>query len=1056
MMNQNSKSSTNFRSSLIVGFLNIRGQSKLYIEKQLQIEEFLKRYKCDILNLQEVNIDHETFSNCHSISSNYNILQNNSITQYGTASLVKNDLVVENIRCDSEGRALIFDVNEMTFANLYFHSGTDANARSGREKICSEILPNLLINSKESGCAGGDLNCIVDRKDATKNPGSKLSKCLLRLVKLRNWRDSFRVLHPTSLTFSRFYENSRAEGASRIDRCYSFGDLEVKKAFYVPIAFSDHFAHVVEYLVPEKLKYLVSPKCRPSFRIQAEVIKDEVFKERLAASIQMWDRVREFNDNISGSATLSWWEQLVKPGIRKLALERTKEMYTCRKEVLNLLLIRQAYLTRKLQHGLTNKLGELKEVHLLIEAWYQKESQKVQFQSRVDEFQHNEKTTLYHHELLKKTIRKSSILKLQTDNGTLEGHEACANFLEKTVEDLLMHTADLDMVAQETLLKEVKVVFTEQDNKKFLTPPTKEKVRKVLCDSNLLAAPGTDGIPALLYKEHWDLIGDQLSAVMLEIFQCNSPPSSMLTSLMVFGAKPKKPGSLLPKDKRRISLLNSDFKIASGLEASLLKSVATHTLSPLQLVAGDDRRIHHGINSARNAINAAGRVGHPGCGILDTDLIAAFDWLCLDWTYKVLEKKGLSRQVILRLKNLYSNSVSIVVVNNIQGKTVSNIRGSLRQGDLPSMHLFCYGIDPLLIYLEKRLQGIVIASTPVEGPVQFLTPPLQPFEERYKVIGYADDVKPAITTMEEFMLVDKAMALFEKASGCKLHRDPANKKCKFLPLARWRGTLQQEDIPCNYMTISDHLEMVGVELRATWTQTRKANGDIVQKRVADTVKLWKTGKFMHLSLRSWSLNIYCFSKVFFRTHSVDLRELDYSKITSSAKSWLYADMLIKPEETVLHRHVTAGGLNLFHVKMKALAGLIRTFLETACIPRFRQSLYHQLLLRYHVFGDTSIVNPGYPPFYNQDFFSVIHQVHHHSPLNIQQMSEKQWYRFLLEERVTMELGAGDNRQLVPCRVELKFPRYDWEKIWPKIRLKGLGPDLSSFLFKVIHDLLPTC
>ena len=83
------------------------------------------------------------------------------------------------------------------------------------------------------------------------------------------------------------------------------------------------------------------------------------------------------------------------------------------------------------------------------------------------------------------------------------------------------------------------------------------------------------------------------------------------------------------------------------------------------------------------------------------------------------------------------------------------------------------------------------------------------------MIGYADDVKPTITSMEEFLLVDKAMALFENASGCKLHRDPANKKCKFLPLARWRGTLEQDDIPCKYMTISDHLEMVGVELRAT-------------------------------------------------------------------------------------------------------------------------------------------------------------------------------------------------------------------------------------------------
>ena len=126
---------------------------------------------------------------------------------------------------------------------------------------------------------------------------------------------------------------------------------------------------------------------------------------------------------------------------------------------------------------------------------------------------------------------------------------------------------------------------------------------------------------------------------------------------MVFGAKPKKPLSILPSDKRKISLLNSDFKVASGLEASLLKEAASHTLSHLQLVAGGDRKIHHGISMARNAIHAAGRPGHPGCGILDTDLIAAFDFLCLDWVFKVLEKKGLDKRVIARYRNLYRNNI---------------------------------------------------------------------------------------------------------------------------------------------------------------------------------------------------------------------------------------------------------------------------------------------------------------------------------------------------------------------------------------------------------------
>ena len=200
------------------------------------------------------------------------------------------------------------------------------------------------------------------------------------------------------------------------------------------------------------------------------------------------------------------------------------------------------------------------------------------------------------------------------------------------------------------------------------------------------------------------------------------------------------------------------------------------------------------------------------------------------------------------------------------------------------------------------------------------------------------------------------MALFESASGCKLHRNPASKKCKFLPLAWWRGTLKQEDIPCPYMTISDHLDMVGVELRATWSQTRKANGDIVQSRVSSTCKQWKTGKFMHLCMRSWSVNQYCLSKVWFRTPSVDLRVMDVTSITSSVKSWLYADQLLKSEERVLFRPSSHGGLGVHNVKWKALAGLIRTFLEIACHSKFKTNLHHSMLFQYHVLEDHSIPN----------------------------------------------------------------------------------------------------
>ena len=374
----------------------------------------------------------------------------------------------------------------------------------------------------------------------------------------------------------------------------------------------------------------------------------------------------------------------------------------------------------------------------------------------------------------------------------------------------------------------------------------------------------------------------------------------------------------------------------------------------------------------------------------------------------VHRKKRLNKVVINRLKNLYRDNLSVIVVNNIEGKCIQNTRLSLRQGDIPSMFFFAYGIDPLISYLDKRLTGILIYSLPVLGPVQKDSNAisLPPVEERYRVVSYADDLKPAIVSMNEFMLVNNASALFEAASGCRLHRDPTSQKCKFLPLGRWRQTLQQEDLPapCQYMVLSDHLDMLGVQLKATWTQTRKANGDIIQQRVSSTINSWKTGKFMPLTMRPWSINSFALSKVWFRCASVDLRIGDINAITTSMKSWLYADLYQKPSELVMCRPASYGGLGVTSVKFKAQAELIHSFIETAANPKFRSSLLHSAMYRYHVLGDTSIPNPGYLPCYPASFFDTIRHVHLDTPLKVTTMTSSQWVRFLTEDGLTMELA----------------------------------------------------
>ena len=343
--------------------------------------------------------------------------------------------------------------------------------------------------------------------------------------------------------------------------------------------------------------------------------------------------------------------------------------------------------------------------------------------------------------------------------------------------------------------------------------------------------------------------------------------------------------------------------------------------------------------------------------------------------------------------------MAIVVVNNQFGQTFYDQRGSLRQGGLASMEWFSFGIDPLLRYLERRLQGIPIISLPFYGPAKKNESwPLPALEEKFKLVAYCDDVKPSICSMSEFFVVDKSCHLFELSSGCKLHRDPSAGKCKFLPLGRWRGLLEQEDIPLNYMVLSESLNMVGVELRATWAKTKQANGDFAQERINSVINSWKSGKFMDLTCRPWSINNFALSKIWHRAHTVDLRILDINKISSKVKSWLFQDQLEKPEEIILYRKPINGGLGLHNVMLHSKALLIRTFLETAINPFYIHSLAHNLAYRYHVLNDDSIEGcPPLPQCISQSIIDSIKNVHANTSLNVSIMSTAQWYRYLLEE-----------------------------------------------------------
>ena len=91
-----------------------------------------------------------------------------------------------------------------------------------------------------------------------------------------------------------------------------------------------------------------------------------------------------------GLDVLLWWENVVKPGVKKIAQKCSRDMNREKFELLNLLRLRQSYLHRKMISGEMWRRNELLKINRSINTWYENECEKIKFQSEAANCQRDE------------------------------------------------------------------------------------------------------------------------------------------------------------------------------------------------------------------------------------------------------------------------------------------------------------------------------------------------------------------------------------------------------------------------------------------------------------------------------------------------------------------------------------------------------------------------------------------------------------------------------------------------------------------------------------------
>ena len=200
---------------------------------------------------------------------------------------------------------------------------------------------------------------------------------------------------------------------------------------------------------------------------------------------------------------------------------------------------------------------------------------------------------------------------------------------------------------------------------------------------------------------------------------------------------------------------------------------------------------------------------------------------------------------------------------------------------------------------------------------------------------------------------------------------------------------------------------------------------------------------MLLNLRPHSVNTYAISKLMYRCNTIDLRIGDIKVFNKVVKSFIYADLLEKPDELTLYRDIDNSGLELINIQTRARAALISTFLQTAINPEFSRNHYHNFLFRYFVLEET-LPKPDIPPNFAGDFFPTIRKMKA-SSIPLENCNLKCVYNFLIAEVIRKQVQMDHNNEpdipLTPLKCETLSPTTDWNRSWRLVRAKGRGGGL---------------
>ena len=536
------------------------------------------------------------------------------------------------------------------------------------------------------------------------------------------------------------------------------------------------FRYLSDHALTELKIKVSSCSGKKAWKMNPNVLEDEKAKAKLIKIYKKLTKNLIKRRNQIEMSKMNEYEQATK--IRNIALEKWKAVLKATKAITNSWARRRSEGDKKLKKYLIRVKENLdisnEKYELMSEELREHELEEAKIKSELFKVKNRiENKTLMKYKAMKsqtsRTIREikigdeiyksdEEIKKQMTGYFTTIFRCECdynkgENMCQRCIKDDTNYTRNIkpEKTSKNPLKEPDKKMLDDEIDEKEIDEYVKKNFKKEG------KSPGPDGIPYIYIFKMWTHLKKIISTLIIKSYETNDFDKSLSEGLIVFLHKPGKPANEI-KSWRPLTLLNSIYKIASGIMAQRLKKIIPKITHKHQYGFVNGKNARDMVELLKQ-IMEKGNEENVKTVLLALDFKGAFDTVKHEAIIRALKIKKFRNKFISRVASLLAKNESRLVVNGrLSSDDKVKIRRSARQGDPLSPYLFILVLDELLERMDDDylLRGINIGSDKITS------------------LAFADDNYTAITdTIDGIKIkvakIKKTMEKFRKRTGLTIN-----------------------------------------------------------------------------------------------------------------------------------------------------------------------------------------------------------------------------------------------------------------------------------------------